>query len=85
MSSGQFSVSKINQILSVFVAAVWLVLFVKSLLPVSVDLAPDTCKIAVLMLTLVFLGLLHKYGRSSNRYTLAGLHDRGERKEKNEA
>jgi hypothetical protein len=75
-SSGQFSVSKVNQILSVFVALIWLILFAKALLPVSMDLAPDFFKVAVVILTAGFLWLLCKYGRSSNRYSAPGLHER---------
>ncbi len=84
-SPGQFSVSKINQILSAFVATVWLVLFVEALLPVSVDLAPDFYKITVLLLTIVFLWLLYRCGRSSNQYSEPGLHDRGESMKPNNA
>lgn len=75
-SPSQFSVSKINQILSVFVTSVWLILFAKALLPVSLDTRPDAFKIVLFFLTLVFLGLLWWSGRSSNQYKAEGLHER---------
>lgn len=80
-SPAQFSVSKVNQILSVFVALIWLILFVKALLPISIDLAPDFYKIVVLHLTIVFLLLLYYYGKSSSQYSESGLHERSEQLE----
>jgi hypothetical protein len=75
-SPGQFSVSRVNQILSGFVTTVWLLLFVKSLLPISTDLPVDIPRIAVLLITVVFLYFLVRYGKSSNQYSESGLHER---------
>lgn len=79
-SPAQFSVSKINQILSVFVSAVWLLLFVKAYLPISTDLAPDLYKIAVFSMVVVFLFLLYRLGKSSNQFATSGLHEREQKK-----
>lgn len=75
-SPAQFSVSKLNQVLSVFVVAVWLLLFVKSLLPISCGLPLDPYKLAVFVLVTVFLLLLYSLGKSSNQFTTSGLHER---------
>lgn len=77
ISPAQFSVSKINQILSVFVAAVWLLLFVRSLLPVSLDFSLDFYKVSTLIVVVVFLILLYCQGKSSSQFSKAGLHERG--------
>ena len=75
-SSGQFSVSKINQILSVFVTFVWALLFVKSLLPISTDLPLAPYKLAVAALTVGCGVLLYMLGRSSNKITKSRLSER---------
>lgn len=75
-SPGQFSVSKINQILSVFVSAVWFLLFLRSLLPISQDLPLDPYKVAVLVLVTGFILLLNFFGKSSVQFTVKGLHER---------
>lgn len=75
-SPAQFSVSKINQILSVFVVAVWLLLFLRSLLPVSFHLPPDIYKIFTFIIVVVFLMLIYRMGRSSSQFSKAGLHER---------
>ncbi|QVL47002.1 MAG: hypothetical protein KFB96_14770 [Thiocapsa sp.] len=75
-SPAQFSVSKLNQILSVFVVAVWLLLFVASLLPAPGDVPPDLFKLAVFVLVGAFLFLLWRFGRSSSQFDKAGLHER---------
>ena len=80
-SPGQFSVSKINQILSVYVSIIWILLFAKSLHPISKGLPPDFYKIAVLVLTIVCLLLLYKLGKSSNQFSTSGLHERGAKNE----
>ena len=77
----QFSVSKINQILSVFVAAVWLLLFVRSLLPISTALPPEPYKVVVLALVTGFLLLLYFFGKSSSQFTAKGLHEREQKHE----
>lgn len=75
-SPAQFSVSKLNQVLSVFVVAVWLVLFLRSLLPISTDLPLDPYKLAICCLVTGFLLLLYLLGKSSNQFTTTGLHER---------
>lgn len=75
-SPGQFSVSKVNQILSVFVSAVWLLLFVRSILPISIELPIDAYKLLTLGLVTFFLILLYRRGRSSCQFTTSGLHER---------
>lgn len=75
-SAAQFSVSKLNQVLSVFVVAVWMLLFVRSLLPISCDLPPDPYKLAVFALVTGFLLLLYFFGKSSIQFNTSGLHER---------
>ena len=75
-SPAQFSVSKVNQVLSVFVVAVWPLLFVRSLLPVSSDLPLDIYKLAFFALVTVFLMLFYLLGKSSSQFTTSGLHER---------
>ena len=79
-SPAQFSVSKLNQILSVFVVAVWLLLFVRSLLPISCGLPLDPYKFAVFVLVTGFMLLLYFLGKSSNQFTTSGLHERSHEK-----
>jgi hypothetical protein len=75
-SPGQFSVSKLNQILSVFITLVWVLLFVKSLLPISNDLPLDPYRITVVALTSGCVVLLYWLGRSSNKVTKSKLSER---------
>ena len=75
-SPAQFSVSKVNQLLSVFVAAIWLLLFARSFLPISNTLPPDPYKIVVFALVAGFLLLLYFLGKSSSQFPKAGLHER---------
>lgn len=75
-SPAQFSVSKLNQVLSVFVVAVWFLLFVRSLLPISFELPLDSYKLAVFALVTGFLLLLYILGKSSNQFPASGLHER---------
>lgn len=75
-SPGQFSVTKLNQILSVFVTVVWILLFVRSLLPISRGLPPDPYKIAILAITGGCVVLLYWLGRSANKHTKAKLCER---------
>jgi hypothetical protein len=76
-SPAQFSVSKVNQILSVFVIVVWLLLFVRSLLPISFHLSPDIYKILTFIIVAAFLFLLWWMGKSSKQYNESDLHERG--------
>jgi len=68
-SPGQYSVSKINQILSVFISLFWMLLIFKSLLPISTLLNPDYFKIGVLVLTMAAIWCLFGLGKSDNKKT----------------
>lgn len=68
-AAGDFSVSKINQVLSVFVTLVWAILFTKSLWPISICLEPNLGKIAVGVITGACLLMLYFGCRSSNSTT----------------
>lgn len=63
IKSGEFSVSKINQIISVYVSAIWLILILKS---ISLSLF---FTYLILPLTGLFCYLMYKYGRSGNGET----------------
>lgn len=65
IASGKFSVTKINQMLSVFVTLVWLLLFIKSLGPISPDRYFDVSKFFVVALTLSALVSLPWFSRST--------------------
>lgn len=79
-SPAQFSVSKLNQILSVFVVAVWVLLFVRSLLPIPREIPLDLYKLAVFTLVIGFIMLLYLFGKSSNQFAESGLHERPHKK-----
>lgn len=72
----QYSVSKINQMLSLFVAAVWLILFASSLLPLSTSLPIDWLKAFLVLLTASAIGCLLAWGRSDNTATRTKLQSR---------
>lgn len=72
----QFSVTKINQILSLFVTFFWLVLFVKSVGPVGLHLEIDIFKSLTIALTLAALLILWKFGRPSTKHAKTKLHER---------
>lgn len=69
----EYSVSKINQILSLFISLFWLLLIIKSLLPISCSSAPDYLKICILILTTVAAMCLFIFGTSSNKETKTKL------------
>lgn len=73
---GAFSVTKINQLLSIFVTTIWLTLLVKSLLPISSNLPPDYGRIAVCTFTASCLLGLYFLCRSSNSETKTKLDSR---------
>lgn len=75
-AAGSFSVSKINQVLSVFVTFVWAILFVKSLGPISTSLVPDAEKIFVCIVTGACLLMLYFLCGSSNSTTSFKLKSR---------
>lgn len=74
--AAQFSVTKVNQILSLFVATFWAVLFIKSIGPVSFSRNPDWFKSAIVVLTTVSLYALWRMGRSSLGHMTTKLHER---------
>lgn len=72
-ASGQYSVSKINQILSVFVSLFWMLLIFKSLWPISYSLEPDYFKIGVLVVTVLAISFLFCFGKSDSKKTITKL------------
>jgi len=76
IAARQYSVSKINQILSFFVSWIWVVLAAKSLLPISNSLEIDWFKVAVIAITATTIRCLFKYGESKNKQTDTSLTSR---------
>ncbi|HZK13795.1 MAG TPA: hypothetical protein VFC55_04705, partial [Desulfobaccales bacterium] len=76
ISAGQFSVTKINQMLSVFVTVLWSLLFLRELLPLSLALPLDWYKLAVAVITALSIWLLYKLGKSSTGHTKSKLTER---------
>lgn len=72
----EYSVSKINQILSLFISLFWVLLIIKSLLPISCSLAPDYLKIGVLALTVAAASCFFIFGTSGNQGTKTKLERR---------
>ncbi|MBK8114228.1 MAG: hypothetical protein IPK44_06630 [Candidatus Accumulibacter sp.] len=72
-SPGQYSVSKINQILSVFISLFWVLLIFKSLWPISSSLEPNWFKVGVLVVTVSAVSCLLYFGKSSNKETKTKL------------
>jgi len=73
IAAGQFSVTKINQILSVFVTVIWLLLFLRELLPISPDRPIDLYKLAIAAITLLCVVLLYRLGRSRTGHAKSRL------------
>lgn len=73
---GQYSVSKINQILSVFISLFWMLLIFKSLWPISCSLEPNYFKIGVLVVTVAAVSCLFYFGKSDNEVTKTKLSSR---------
>ena len=69
IAPGEFSVTKINQVLSVFVTLVWCTLFAKSILPISADREFDIGKIAIVGFTAICIAVLRFVCKSSNKRT----------------
>ncbi len=69
----RLSVSKINQILSVFVSVFWLLLIFKSIWPISCSMEPDFFKIGVLAVTVSAVSCLFYFGKSDNKVTKTQL------------
>jgi len=74
---GEYSVSKINQILSVFISVFWMLLIFKSLWPISCSRDPDYFKIGVLVVTASAISCLFYFGTSDNKVTKTQLSLRG--------
>jgi hypothetical protein len=72
-AAGKFSVTRINQMLSLFVTIVWLVLFGKSICPISIGREPDWFKLILVVVTIAALGALLLFGRSHLRHTKSQL------------
>lgn len=69
ISAAPYSVSKINQILSVFISLFWFILMVKSLLPLSLNLDVDWFKLIVFIITASGVFSLCYWGKSLNKTT----------------
>ena len=63
-AAGLFSVTKINQMLSLFVTMVWLLLLVKEIGPIWPDREWDWSKLAIVLATTLAIVALLRYGRS---------------------
>lgn len=72
----QFSVTKINQMLSLFVTLFWVLLLFKSVGPVGLNREVDIYKCVTILLTFAALLALWKYGRSSITHARTKLHER---------
>jgi len=76
IAARQYSVSKINQILSFFISWIWVVLVAKSLLPRSINFEVDWFKVVVLSVTATTIVCLFIYGESKNKQTDTSLTSR---------
>ena len=65
-SERQYSVSKINQILSFFITIFWLLLIAKTIFPISCARQPDFMQWALLALTLTCAICLMRLGKSDS-------------------
>jgi hypothetical protein len=74
--AGRFSVTKINQILSLFVTLVWLLLLMRSLWPGSMSKEVDVFKLGIVVLTLAAVGTLWRRGRTYPGHMTTKLQER---------
>jgi len=65
IDASPYSVSRLNQIISLFCFLVWLLLFGFSLFPNGYEGSPDYIKVGCTIVTCIFLGILFINGRSS--------------------
>lgn len=72
-AAGQFSVTKINQMLSLFVALVWLLLFIRSIGPIAIECQIDCFKLATVIMTIAALAALLRYGKSDFTHSTSKL------------
>lgn len=63
-ASGQFSVTKINQMLSLFVTFIWMLLLGKSLGPVNWNFPFDMIKVITILIAFSAIFCLWKFGRT---------------------
>jgi len=75
-AAGQFSVTKLNQMLSLYVTLVWVVLLAKSVGPIDPTRQFDASKFATILITLTALCMLWKFGRSRISHTTTKLYER---------
>jgi hypothetical protein len=75
-SPGAFSVTKINQMLGLFVSSIWLILFLKALGPVSFDRELDIFKTALVVLTVVAVILLWWKGKTNFQHAKTKIFER---------
>ena len=76
ISPEEFSVTKINQMLSLFVVFIWLFLIINSTLPLDLSLPLNPFKTLLLSTAFIFTILLYVYGGSSNETTSIRLRRR---------
>lgn len=75
-SPGTFSVTKINQMLGLFVSLIWLILFFKAVGPVSPDRELDIFKTALVIFTIIALFLLWRKGKTDFKHAKSRIFER---------
>lgn len=75
-AAGRYSVTKLNQILSLLVTVFWVLLFLKSIGPISLDKSIDPYKLAIAILTIAGLFTLWKLGRTKATHATTRLYER---------
>lgn len=75
-AAGPFSVTKINQMLSLFVTMVWFILLAREVGPVWPDREWDVPKLSVVTTTLLAIAALLRYGRSRIGHGTSKLNQR---------
>ena len=75
-AAGRYSVTKLNQILSLLVTVFWVLLFLKSIGPINLDKSIDLYKLAIAILTVAGLFTLWKFGRTKATHTTTRLYER---------
>ncbi len=75
-SPGTFSVTKINQMLGLFVSCIWLILFLKAIGSVSPDREFDVFKTALVVITVIAVILLFWKGRTDFKHAKSKIFER---------
>ena len=75
-AAGRFSVTKINQLLSLFVTIIWVILFIKALIPIYVDKYPYYFKFIITIISLISIMIIFYLGRSVPQKTKIRLYSR---------